>query len=81
MAPLTAVSIGKVTSLSTSSGAIPFASVIMTTVGAFRSGNTSISIFAVIYRPAAIVMSPRIRTITLFDKAVLIILSSICLYD
>ena len=43
-APFTAVSIGKVTSFSTSSGAIPLASVITTTVGAFRSGKISISI-------------------------------------
>ena len=43
VAPLTAVSMGKVTSLSTSSGAIPSASVITTTVGALRSGNTSTS--------------------------------------
>ena len=43
VAPLTAVSIGKVTRRSTSSGAMPSASVITTTVGAFRSGNTSTS--------------------------------------
>ena len=43
VAPLTAVSMGKVTRRSTSSGAIPSASVITTTVGAFRSGNTSTS--------------------------------------
>ena len=40
-APLTALSIGKVTSVSTSSGAIPWALVITVTVGAVRSGNTS----------------------------------------
>ena len=33
----------KVTNRSTSSGAMPFASVMMTTVGAFRSGKTSTS--------------------------------------
>ena len=45
VAPLTAVSTGKVTRRSTSSEAMPGASVIITTVGAFRSGNTSTSIF------------------------------------
>ena len=44
VAPLTAVSTGKVTKRSTSSGAMPWASVMTTTVGAFRSGNTSTSI-------------------------------------
>ena len=43
VAPLTAVSTGKVTRRSTSSAAMPLASVITTTVGAFRSGNTSTS--------------------------------------
>ena len=43
-APFTDVSSGKVMSRSTSSGAMPFASVITTTVGALRSGNTSTSI-------------------------------------
>ena len=40
-APFTAVSMGKVTSASTSTGAMPCASVRMVTVGAVRSGNTS----------------------------------------
>ena len=44
VAPFTAVSIGNVTSISTSSAAIPPASVMTTTVGAFRSGNTSTSV-------------------------------------
>ena len=44
VAPLTAVSMGKVTSCSTSSVAMPLASVMMTTVGAVRSGNTSTSV-------------------------------------
>ena len=44
VAPLTAVSMGKVTSCSTSSAAMPLASVITTTVGALRSGNTSTSV-------------------------------------
>ena len=39
--PFIAVSIGKVTSCSTSSGAMPPASVSRLTVGLFRSGNTS----------------------------------------
>ncbi|MPN44188.1 hypothetical protein SDC9_191749 [bioreactor metagenome] len=42
--PFTAVSMGKVTSCSTSSAAIPLASVIITTVGAFKSGKTSTSV-------------------------------------
>ena len=47
-----AVSTGKVTSCSTSSAAIPLASVMMTTVGAFRSGNTSTSVCMAEYVPA-----------------------------
>ena len=43
-APLTAVSMGNVISVSTSSGASPGASVMMTTRGRFRFGKTSISI-------------------------------------
>jgi len=39
--PLSAVSIGTVTSCSTSSGAMPPASVSTVTCGLFRSGNTS----------------------------------------
>ena len=42
--PFTVVSSGNVTSFSTSSGAIPGASVITTTVGAFRSGKMSTSV-------------------------------------
>ena len=45
VAPFTAVSMGKVTSCSTSSAAIPLASVMTTTVGAFKSGNTSTSVW------------------------------------
>ena len=41
VAPLTADSMGMVTSVSTSCGARPCASVRMVTVGAVRSGNTS----------------------------------------
>ena len=43
-APLTAVSSGRVTCSSTSSGARPGASVKMVTVGRFRSGKTSTGI-------------------------------------
>ena len=42
--PLRAVSIWKVTARSTSSGAYPGASVMIVTVGAFNSGNTSTGI-------------------------------------
>ena len=47
VAPLTAVSMGNVTSCSTSSAAMPPASVMTTTVGAFRSGKTSTSVWNV----------------------------------
>jgi hypothetical protein len=40
--PFTAASIGKVTNCSTSSGAMPSASVIRVTVGLSRAGKTSI---------------------------------------
>ncbi|CCY36417.1 unknown [Tannerella sp. CAG:118] len=52
VAPFTAVSTGNVTKRSTSSGAIPGASVMTTTVGALRSGNTSTSIFIAVNVPA-----------------------------
>ncbi len=54
VAPLTAVSTGKVTSLSTSSADIPWASDIITTVGAVRSGKTSTSVRLALQRPPAI---------------------------
>ncbi len=44
VAPFNAVSTGNVTRRSTSSAAIPGASVITTTVGEVKSGNTSTSI-------------------------------------
>ena len=44
-------SIGKVTSCSTSSGAIPPVSVISVTVGLFRSGNTSTGIWRTVKAP------------------------------
>jgi len=54
VAPFTAVSIGNVTIRSTSSAAIPCASVITTTVGAVKSGNTSTSISLAVYVPRII---------------------------
>ena len=53
VAPFRAVSMVNVTTFSTSSAAIPPASVMTTTVGAFRSGNTSTSIRCAVYIPAA----------------------------
>lgn len=53
VAPLTAVSIGKDTSASTSSGAIPCASVSTVTVGAVRSGKTSTGMRSAVHVPAA----------------------------
>ena len=52
-APLIALSIGKVTSDSISSGAMPWPSARMVTVGAVRSGNTSIGICRAVHAPAA----------------------------
>jgi hypothetical protein len=51
VAPFTEVSMGKVTKRSTSSDAIPCASVITTTVGEVKSGNTSTSIFMAVLIP------------------------------
>ena len=51
VAPLTEVSIGNVTKRSTSSDAIPCASVITTTVGEVKSGKTSTSIFIAVLVP------------------------------
>ena len=50
--PFKAVSIGYDTSFSTSSGAIPGASVITVTVGAFKSGKTSTVVLETVYNPA-----------------------------
>ena len=50
-APYTAVSMRVVTSVSTSSGASPWASVTIVTVGAVRSGNTSTGIRAAVIAP------------------------------
>ncbi len=79
VAPFTAVSIGKVTSLSTSSGAIPLASVIMTTVGAVSSGNMSISIRVVTIVPAIISRRAPVSTLNLFLNEKSMILSSMVL--
>jgi hypothetical protein len=62
VAPLTDVSMGKVTIFSTSSGAIPEAAVITTTVGALRSGKTSTSVVVVIQVPPMSRIKPSIRT-------------------
>ena len=51
-APLMALSIGNVTSDSSSSGAIPCPSARMVTVGAVRSGNTSIGMPRAVQTPA-----------------------------
>ncbi len=51
VAPLTAVSIGKATRVSTSSGAMPWASVSTVTVGAVRSGKTSTGIRDAVQAP------------------------------
>ncbi len=52
-APLTALSIGNVTSDSISSGAIPCPSARIVTVGAVRSGKTSMGIARAVQIPAA----------------------------
>ena len=51
-APLIAASIGNVTSVSISSGAIPRPSVRIVTVGAVRSGNTSTGMLRAVQAPA-----------------------------
>ena len=52
-APLMALSIGNVTSDSISSGAMPWPSARMVTVGAVRSGNTSTGMSRAVHAPAA----------------------------
>ena len=52
-APLSAASIGKVTSASMSVGAMPPPSTRMVTVGAVRSGSTSTGIVVAVYVPPA----------------------------
>ena len=75
--PFTAVSMGKVTSCSTSSAAIPPASVMMTTVGALRSGKTSTSVLLVEYSPPITSSTVATSTSILFSSENLIILFSI----
>ena len=53
VAPFTEASIGNVTSVSTSSGAMPWASARMVTVGAVRSGNTSTGRRRAVHAPPA----------------------------
>ena len=65
VAPFSAVSMGKVTRRSTSSEAMPWQSVITTTVGAVRSGNTSMAIFFMQKRP------PRTMSIVPASTAIL----------
>src|SRR5690606_27728665 len=77
VAPLTAVSQGNVTIRSTSSGAIPLASVMTTTVGAFRSGKTSTSILYATYTPASVNRSEPKRTANLLLRENKMILFSI----
>ena len=63
VAPFMAVSTGNVTIVSTSSGAIPGASVMMVTVGAFRSGKISTSVLTSTMQPATSMMAERITTL------------------
>ena len=74
VAPFTAVSIGNVTSRSTSSAAMPFASVITTTVGALRSGKTSTSMLSAVYRPPMVSNTPSMSTTRRLSSENLIIL-------
>ena len=61
-APFTAVSIGKVTRVSISSGAIPWPSTMMVTVGAERSGKTSIGMRSAVIAPTTSRSSARPKT-------------------
>jgi len=76
VAPLSEVSIGKVTSRSTSSAAIPCASVMTTTVGALRSGNTSTSMRVAAHTPATAMRTAAITTTRRLSSENLIILFS-----
>ena len=69
-APFIAVSMGNVTSVSTSEGAMPWASVRIVTVGAVKSGKTSTGMVVVTYSPTAIKASETktIRTRLFSDK-------------
>src|SRR5918995_3730075 len=67
-APLTAVSIGNVTNVSTSSGAIPCASVMIVTEGAVRSGKTSTGILTATIVPPTRTTAAMARTINRFAR-------------
>ena len=75
VAPLTDVSIGNVTSRSTSSAAMPFASFMMTTVGALRSGKTSTSIVFAVNIPTTMMSTAAISIARRLCRAMCIILS------
>jgi hypothetical protein len=77
VAPFTAVSIGNVTSVSTSSGAMPCASVSTVTVGAVRSGNTSTGMRAAVIVPATSSSAAAATTSSRFRMDQRITLSSI----
>ena len=81
VAPLRAVSIGKVTRRSTSSDAMPWQSVITTTVGAVRSGNTSTSIFCTAKNPPMTTRMVPIITANLWWREKYMILSIIVLFS
>ncbi len=76
VAPFTAVSIGYVTIFSTSSGAMPGASVMTTTVGALRSGKISTSVRVRVITPATSATAVNISTVSLFLNEKFIILFS-----
>ena len=79
VAPLTAVSMGKVTRRSTSSAAIPLASVMITTVGALRSGKTSTSMCLAVQQPPMIKIRVASKTSARLRKEKAMILLSMFL--
>ena len=80
-APFMAVSMGKVTSCSTSSAAIPLASVMTTTVGALRSGKTSTSVRLTVYMPATVMSTAATATSRRLSRENRMILSSMSVGD
>ena len=80
-APFTAVSIGYVIVVSISSGAMPGASVITTTVGAFRSGKMSTSVRIRTIIPYIIMSPDRTMMASLLSSENFIILLSIVAVD
>ena len=80
-APLSPASIGRVTVFSTSSADSPGASVITTTVGAFKSGKISISIRINTDAPAIRINPNAIRIAALLESDPFIILFSISIND